>query len=133
MFAIVVEYNILMQCIIYITHLNNLWKIYDDNCNCENYIFIIIFSLINFISLFQFRRSIDLPAAHALISDAKLPREVSPDSYHLALIPDIVRGTFSGTVKVNVTWQSEANKVVLHAHPDLQIVHDSVKIRSINA
>ncbi|XP_064212579.1 aminopeptidase N isoform X1 [Tribolium castaneum] len=67
------------------------------------------------------RRSIDLIAAHSLISDTRLPREVTPNFYDLQLEPRPNEGTFEGRVRINVTWQEPTDKITLHAHEDLDI------------
>lgn len=67
------------------------------------------------------RRSIDLIAAHSLISDTRLPREVTPNSYNLQLEPNPSEGTFKGRVRINVTWQEPTDKITLHAHEDLDV------------
>lgn len=80
------------------------------------------------VNCFQ-KRSIDLIAAHGLISDTKLPREVTPNSYNLKLHPYPEHGNFSGEVRINATVQHRTKEVVLHKHPDLKI--KSLKITQL--
>ncbi|XP_060526460.1 aminopeptidase N [Cylas formicarius] len=72
------------------------------------------------------RRSIDLIAAHTLISDTKLPTEVTPNAYELKLHPYPEQGNFTGEVNINVTVQQKTKKIVLHKHPDLEVESLSV-------
>ncbi|KAF7279863.1 hypothetical protein GWI33_006670 [Rhynchophorus ferrugineus] len=67
------------------------------------------------------KRSIDLIAAHGLISDTKLPGDVTPNSYTLKLHPYPDHGNFSGEISINATVQHQTKQVVLHKHPDLRI------------
>lgn len=48
------------------------------------------------------------------------------------LRPDIESSTFSGTVKINLTWKAEAKVVELHAHYELEIDEPSVKIKLLD-
>ncbi|KAJ8940801.1 hypothetical protein NQ318_007887, partial [Aromia moschata] len=68
------------------------------------------------------RRSIDLIAAHGLISQERLPQDVTPNGYHLYVQPYPTDGYFDGKVKINVTVQHKAYELLLHAHPDLVII-----------
>lgn len=63
-----------------------------------------------------------------MISDTRLPREVTPNSYRLKLCPCPETGVFEGTVWINITWQDTTDKITLHVHKDLQIAHDEVKV-----
>lgn len=67
------------------------------------------------------RRSIDLIAAHNLISDGRLPRDVTPNYYNLELQPFPNGGNFKGRVKINVTWQDATDEIMIHAHQDLAV------------
>nr|CAH7750129.1 unnamed protein product [Callosobruchus chinensis] len=67
------------------------------------------------------KRSIDLIAAHSLISQERLPHDTAPSGYHLFLRPDFENGFFEGHVVINVTVQHKTYEIVLHAHKDLQI------------
>ncbi|CAH1974580.1 unnamed protein product [Acanthoscelides obtectus] len=67
------------------------------------------------------KRSIDLIAAHSLISQERLPTDTAPSGYHLFLRPDFESGYFEGYVVINVTVQHKTYEIVLHAHKDLQI------------
>ncbi|XP_072390587.1 aminopeptidase N [Diabrotica undecimpunctata] len=72
------------------------------------------------------KRSIDLIAAHGLISQERLPHDTSPSGYHLFLQPFPKDGYFEGGVKINVTIQHKTHEIVLHAHPDLMILHCNI-------
>lgn len=74
------------------------------------------------------KRSIDLSAAHSLISDTRLPKEIVPTSYTLDIRPCFDEFTFTGKVKINVTWQEATNKISVHAHHDLEILNTDVVV-----
>lgn len=74
------------------------------------------------------KRSIDLIAAHSLISDTRLPREVTPNSYILDLHPYPEEGSFTGRIKINITWQETTDRITLHAQEDLVINHSEVSV-----
>ncbi|GJQ74272.1 hypothetical protein Trydic_g19171 [Trypoxylus dichotomus] len=67
------------------------------------------------------KRSIDLIAAHSLISDTRLPKQIAPDNYRLKIQPFPEEGHFKGEVRINATWQEPTDLIVLHAHNDLEI------------
>lgn len=69
-----------------------------------------------------------MSAAHSLIPDSKLPSELTPTSYWLEIKPDILDSSFTGLVKINVTWLEETNKITLHAHHELTIAHADLKV-----
>ena len=72
------------------------------------------------------KRSIDLIAAHGLISDGRLPREVIPNRYKLDIQPFPNDGYFKGTVKINITWVERTDEITLHADAALEIVETLV-------
>lgn len=76
-------------------------------------------------------RSIDLSAAHSLISDSKLPGEVKPNNYTLDLRTNIDENTFSGKVKIVVTFHEPTNQITLHASHDLEILSSDVTIQRL--
>jgi Peptidase M1 N-terminal domain len=76
-------------------------------------------------------RSIDLSAAHSLISDTRLPGEIVPNNYTLDIRPIIEESTFTGKVKIVMTFQEPTNKVVLHASHDLEIAENDIKLLMI--
>ncbi|KAF5300451.1 hypothetical protein FQA39_LY02250 [Lamprigera yunnana] len=53
---------------------------------------------------------------------------MAPNSYTLDLHPFPEEGHFKGSVKMNVTWYEPSDKITLHVHEDLKIVHSEVKI-----
>ncbi|XP_017774148.1 PREDICTED: aminopeptidase N [Nicrophorus vespilloides] len=67
------------------------------------------------------KRSIDLIAAHGLISDNRLPRNVVPTFYKLEIQPIPETRTFKGTVWINMTWVTATDEIVLHADEELEI------------
>lgn len=67
------------------------------------------------------KRSIDLIAAHSLISDTKLPGDVTPNSYNIKLHPNPEVGNFSGEIRINTTVQHRTKQISMHKHPDLTI------------
>lgn len=56
-----------------------------------------------------------------MISDTRLPREVTPHAYNLELQPFLEEGYYKGKVKIGVTWQEPTKEVALHAHQELEI------------
>lgn len=89
-------------------------------------LFLSIFCLIN---AAVYKRSIDLINTHGLISDSRLPREVTPNNYILEIQPFISEGHFTGNVKILVTWQEPSDKVTLNAQGDLDI--SDVKVTQV--
>lgn len=75
------------------------------------------------------RRSIELSASQRLIPDNRLSNEIEPLSYRLDLHPNFESSSFTGTVKMNLTWKIEAKVIELHAHYDLNINESDVKVR----
>lgn len=76
-------------------------------------------------------RSIDLSAAHSLISDSKLPGEITPNNYTLDLRPNIEESTFTGKIKIVLTWQEPTNQITLHAAHDLEVAESDIKLTKI--
>lgn len=77
-------------------------------------------------------RSIELASAQKLITDPRLSKDIIPLSYILDLRPDFEASSFTGKVKINLTWTAEAKAIELHAHYDLQIDETNVKVRLLN-
>lgn len=78
------------------------------------------------------RRSIELSSAQKLITDNRLPTDIEPLSYILNLHPDLEASTFTGNVKINLTWKTEAKAIELHSHYDLQIDESNVRVRLLS-
>lgn len=78
------------------------------------------------------RRSIDLSSAQKLITDNRLSTDIEPLSYILQLHPDVEASTFTGIVKVNLTWRAESKVIELHTHYDLQIDEANVRVRLLS-
>lgn len=78
------------------------------------------------------RRSIELSSAQKLITENRLPTEIEPLSYALELFPDLESSTFTGKVRVNLTWRAEAKVIEMHSHYDLQIDESNVKVRLLS-
>lgn len=76
-------------------------------------------------------RSIDLSAAHSLISDSRLPGEITPNNYTIDLRPNIEESTFSGKIKIVMTWQEPTNQITIHAAHDLEIAESDIKLSKI--
>lgn len=76
-------------------------------------------------------RSIDLSAAHSLISDSRLPGEITPNNYTIDLRPNIEESTFSGKIKIVLTWQEPTNQITLHASHDLEVAESDIKLSKI--
>lgn len=85
-----------------------------------------------FIIQVKSKRSIDLSASHALIPDARLSRDVLPAGYEINLRPNIIDNTFTGSVKMNLSWSVPTRKISFHAHFDLQINERSIKLAKIS-
>lgn len=96
-------------------------------------IFITIFFIISqsSASLRRSRRSIDLSAAHSLISDTRLPGEIIPNNYTLDLRPNVEESTFTGKVVIIMTVHEPTNRVVLHAAHELEIAENEVKLTQV--
>lgn len=47
--------------------------------------------------------------------------------------PDINSSSFSGSIKINLTWKDESKIIELHAHHELEIDEANVKIRLVDA
>ncbi|XP_037027645.1 aminopeptidase N [Bradysia coprophila] len=77
------------------------------------------------------KRSIELSAAHQLISDVRLPTDFTPLSYVLDLRPNLENSTFSGIVKINMSCEQQTNKIALHSHFDMKIVVADIKIKRL--
>lgn len=78
------------------------------------------------------RRSIELSSAQKLITDNRLPADIEPLSYILDLHPDFEESTFTGIVKINLTWKTEAKAIELHSHYDLKIDEANVRVRLLS-
>lgn len=72
-----------------------------------------------------------MSAAHALISDTKLPTAVVPNCYTLEIRPDFEDNTFCGKVIINVTFVEAASEILLHAHSELEIQENAVKVHEM--
>lgn len=76
-------------------------------------------------------RSIDLSAAHSLISDSRLPGEIVPNNYTLDLRPNLEESTFSGKIKIVMTWLEPTNQITIHAHTDMELAESDIKLSKI--
>lgn len=76
-------------------------------------------------------RSIDLSAAHSLISDSRLPGEITPNNYTIDLRPNMEESTFTGKIKIVLTWQEPTNQITLHAAHDLEVAESDIKLSKI--
>jgi aminopeptidase N len=76
-------------------------------------------------------RSIDLSAAHSLISDSKLPGEITPNNYTIDLRPNMEESTFTGKIKIVLTWQEPTNQITLHASHELEVAESDIKLSKI--
>uniref|UniRef100_A0A1A9WGS8 Aminopeptidase n=1 Tax=Glossina brevipalpis TaxID=37001 RepID=A0A1A9WGS8_9MUSC len=78
------------------------------------------------------KRSVDLSATRALISDVRLPTEVVPTGYDIHLYPIIEKDSFTGTVHINISWSQPIKKISLHAHYDLNLNERTLNLLKIN-
>lgn len=78
------------------------------------------------------RRSIELSSAQKLITDNRLPTDIEPLSYILDLRPDFESSTFTGKIRMNLTWKAESKIIELHSHYDLQIDENTVQVRRLD-
>lgn len=85
-----------------------------------------------FVAASRNRRSIELSSAQKLITDNRLPTDIEPSSYILQLHPDVEASTFTGIVKINLTWRAEAKVIELHSHYELQIDEANVRVRLLS-
>ncbi|KAK5649362.1 hypothetical protein RI129_000391 [Pyrocoelia pectoralis] len=92
------------------------------------YIFLLLFLCRRSLEHSVLKRSIDLIAAHSLVVDSRLPREIAPNSYTIDLHPFPEEGYFKGNVKINLTWHEPMDKITLHVHEDLIIDHSELKV-----
>lgn len=76
-------------------------------------------------------RSIDLSAAHSLISDSRLPGEITPNNYTIDLRPNMEESTFTGKIKIVLTWQEPTNQITLHAAHNLEVAESDIKLSKI--
>jgi hypothetical protein len=51
-----------------------------------------------------------------------------PNNYVLDIRPCFDEFTFTGKVKINMTWQEATNKISIHAHHDLEILNTDVVV-----
>ncbi|XP_014203652.1 aminopeptidase N [Copidosoma floridanum] len=72
-------------------------------------------------------RSVDLNEQHKLES-ACICDDMRPRSYDLEIEPRLAEGKFRGHVKVTIYSTGSADKIVLHAHPDLAVVDSDVTV-----
>lgn len=76
-------------------------------------------------------RSIDLSAAHSLISDSRLPGEITPNNYTIDLRPNMEESTFTGKIKMVLTVQEPTNQITMHASHDLEVAETDIKLTKI--
>ncbi|XP_013111862.1 aminopeptidase N [Stomoxys calcitrans] len=76
----------------------------------------------------KIKRSIDLSASHALIQDVRLPMDILPTGYEIDIRPNLEDSSFSGSIKINMSWTKPTRTISLHAHYDLQINDRSIKL-----
>lgn len=106
-----------------------------NECNkcCEFVAVKLVSANIVSISLLQSQirkpRSIELTAAQKLVADTRLSNEMEPLSYILELHPNVSSASFIGTIKINVTWKSDAKVIELHAHSELNVNETDVRVR----
>lgn len=77
-------------------------------------------------------RSIELSSAQKLITDTRLSTDIEPISYILELHPDLESSSYTGIVKINITWKAETKTIELHSHYDLHIDESKVGVRLLN-
>lgn len=67
-----------------------------------------------------------------MISESRLPAELTPHAYKLDLYPNFQDNSFHGRVVINATVLKWTNEINLHSHEDMQIDTQDVIIRRIN-
>lgn len=77
------------------------------------------------------RRSIELSAAHQLISETRLESEVKPLSYILDLNPNMEKSSFTGVVRINLTSTAAVNSISLHSHFDMVINASEIRLKEV--
>ncbi|XP_017846387.1 aminopeptidase N isoform X1 [Drosophila busckii] len=78
------------------------------------------------------KRSIDASAAYTVLTEDRLPNDISPQSYDIHLEPNYDELSFSGLIKMNLSWNSDSKKVWFHAHYDLNINDRKIRLSEIN-
>lgn len=77
----------------------------------------------------RWKRSIDLnDVYYSKMRQYRLPKEVTPTSYHLEIEPFIEEAKFNGRVKINLTWADTSDRIILNVHPDLQISETTIRL-----
>lgn len=72
-----------------------------------------------------------MSASYALNTDERLTKDVIPRSYELHLEPNYAECTFSGLIKMNLIWKTDAKKISFHAHFDLNINDRKIKLQKL--
>jgi len=73
-----------------------------------------------------------MSASHALTTDDRLPKDVIPNSYKLQLDINYEEFTFSGLIKMHLGCKADSNKVLFHAHHDLNVNDRKITLQKIN-
>lgn len=78
------------------------------------------------------QRSINLSAAHSLISETKLPGQVTPNNYTIVIRPNLEEFSFNGKAIIILTFVEPTNRIILHAAHELEIDENEIKLSSLN-
>lgn len=76
-------------------------------------------------------RSVDLNEQSDLESVC-ICDDLLPAGYVVELEPLIQEAKFRGRVRIQVNWTERADRISLHAHPDLQIAEGDVRVTRLN-
>lgn len=79
------------------------------------------------------RRSIELSAAHQLISETRLEPEIIPLSYILDLRPILEASTLTGSVRINISASAPVNSISLHSHFDMVINVSAIHLIEVSS
>ncbi|KAH8247933.1 hypothetical protein KR032_009345, partial [Drosophila birchii] len=74
----------------------------------------------------------DLPPLN-VISEARLPKDISPLGYEINIKPNMENQTFKGCIEIHLKWNNDSKKVHLHAHESLFIHQRAIKLTQIRS
>lgn len=69
-----------------------------------------------------------MTAAQKLITDYRLSGDIEPTGYIVNLRANIAGSSLIGDVKIGLRLKSETKKIELHAHYDLKINLDTIRV-----
>ena len=85
--------------------------------------------LITIISVSAYNKIYLSEETRAKLDENSLPRHITPSSYVLKLIPQMDDGYFNGSVEITIMCNDSTDTILLHAHKELSIMNDKIKVR----